>query len=251
MSEKSNLKPIAAALGAIFAISLTVSPGANAADNPFGMTELSKGGYMIVAGTAKHERDAETYIKQGDAKFHERDYEGALADWNRAIAFKPDYAKTYYKQGVALFYVAKFNAKSLWGRGGDYEGAIADFDRAIALKPDYAEAHYSRAVAKYFEGGFDGAIAIPDYDRAIELKPDYANAYYDRGHTRRDDPRGSIADYSRAIELKPDYVEAYYHRGRVKSRLDDYYGAIADFSRVIELDPRDDYFIDPHDANYN
>ena len=41
MWKKSNLKPIAAALGALFAISLAVSPAANAADNPFGMTELS------------------------------------------------------------------------------------------------------------------------------------------------------------------------------------------------------------------
>ena len=41
MWKKSNLKPIAAALGALFAVSLAVSPVANAADNPFGMTELS------------------------------------------------------------------------------------------------------------------------------------------------------------------------------------------------------------------
>ena len=49
MSKKSNLKPIAAALGATFAVSLAVSPAASAGDNPFGMTELSKGGYMIAA----------------------------------------------------------------------------------------------------------------------------------------------------------------------------------------------------------
>ena len=47
MSKETTLKPIAAALGTTFAVSLTLSPIANAADNPFSMTELSQGGYMV------------------------------------------------------------------------------------------------------------------------------------------------------------------------------------------------------------
>ena len=47
MSKETILKPIAAALGTTFAVSLTLSPIANAADNPFSMTELSGGGYMV------------------------------------------------------------------------------------------------------------------------------------------------------------------------------------------------------------
>jgi uncharacterized low-complexity protein len=48
MSEKNNLKPVAAAIGAAFAGSMLISTGANAAANPFGLTELD-GGYMQVA----------------------------------------------------------------------------------------------------------------------------------------------------------------------------------------------------------
>ena len=73
--KKSNLKPIAAALGAIFAVSLAVSPVANAADNPF--------------------------IKSGKAKSDEGDYDGAIADYDRALEHKPDYASAYYNRGVA------------------------------------------------------------------------------------------------------------------------------------------------------
>jgi uncharacterized low-complexity protein len=47
MSKKTTLKPIAAALGTTFAVSLSLSPIANAAENPFTMTELSQGGYMV------------------------------------------------------------------------------------------------------------------------------------------------------------------------------------------------------------
>ena len=46
MSKKSTLKPLAAAMGAAFVTSLATAPVANAAENPFTMTELSSG-YMV------------------------------------------------------------------------------------------------------------------------------------------------------------------------------------------------------------
>ena len=46
MSNKIVTKPLAIALGAAFATSLTGASIANAGENPFGMTELSSG-YMV------------------------------------------------------------------------------------------------------------------------------------------------------------------------------------------------------------
>lgn len=46
--DKKTLKPIAAALGTTFVVSLAASPLAQAAENPFAMNELSSG-YMTVA----------------------------------------------------------------------------------------------------------------------------------------------------------------------------------------------------------
>jgi len=46
MSKQITLRPIAAALGTTFAVSLALSPIANAEQNPFSLTELS-GGYMV------------------------------------------------------------------------------------------------------------------------------------------------------------------------------------------------------------
>ncbi len=48
MSNKTFKKPLAVALGAAFVTSLAGASIANAAENPFGMTELSSG-YMVVA----------------------------------------------------------------------------------------------------------------------------------------------------------------------------------------------------------
>ena len=46
MSKERNLKPIAVALGTTFAVSLMASPIANAAANPFTMTDHGAG-YMV------------------------------------------------------------------------------------------------------------------------------------------------------------------------------------------------------------
>jgi len=207
----------------------------------------------------KHERDAETHIKWGKAKFLQRNYAGAIADFDRAIELNPDDADAYnYRGGVKFIQgdyhgaIADFdkaikldpdNTKAYTFRGGakgdlgDHDGSIADFDRAIELTPDDAEAYYNRGNAKSELGDHKGAIT--DFDRAIELTPDYANAYYNRGNAKRDlvDLRGAIADYSRAIELNPEDAEAYYYRGNAKSELGDHKGAIADYGWAIEFGP--------------
>ena len=46
MSQTSTKKPLAIALGAAFVTSLAGTPVANAAENPFAMSELSSG-YMV------------------------------------------------------------------------------------------------------------------------------------------------------------------------------------------------------------
>ena len=51
MSDKSNVKSLAAAIGAVVIGSVATIPAANADQNPFGMTQLSSG-YMV-AGMAE------------------------------------------------------------------------------------------------------------------------------------------------------------------------------------------------------
>ena len=175
----------------------------------------------------KHERDAETHFDWGNDKFKERDFHGAIADYDRAIELNLNYVKAYTNRGVAKVML------------GDHDGAIADCDRAIALNPDYAEAYFFRGFAKRGLGDYRGTIA--DYDRAIELDPDNTVAYTLRGGAKSalGDHEGAIADYGRAIELNPEDANAYYYRGNAKSNLGDLRGAIADYDQAIELKPDD------------
>jgi Flp pilus assembly protein TadD len=114
--------------------------------------------------------DATDYCNRGAEKGQKGDFNGALADFSKAIELKPDYAEAYNKRGLAKGGLAK--------SPNDVDSALADYNKAIELKPDYAEAYYNRGVAKQAKGDKSGALA--DQNKAIELKPDYAQAYANR-----------------------------------------------------------------------
>ncbi len=83
MSTKTTLKPIAAALGTTFAVSLALSPMANAAENPFTMNQLSSG-YMVagndVEGKCGEGKCGEGKKMEGEGKKMEG--EGKCGDKN-------------------------------------------------------------------------------------------------------------------------------------------------------------------------
>ena len=83
MLKKRTLKPVAAVLGTTFAVALAASPIANAANNPFSLTEISTG-YIVAdqaegkcgegkcgEGKAKNKKESEgksRVAKDGDKK---------------------------------------------------------------------------------------------------------------------------------------------------------------------------------------
>src|SRR5436305_1509361 len=99
---------------------------------------------------------ADDYNSRGLAKEAKGDHDGAIADYNRAIADDPKQPSAYMNRGFAK------EAK------GDLDGAIADYNRAIELDPKLAAADYNNhGITKEGKGDHDGAIA--DFNRAVEL----------------------------------------------------------------------------------
>ena len=143
---------------------------------------------------------ASVLTRRGNAKDEMGDYKDAVADYDLALKFNPQYARAYSNRGIAK------------DKMGDYKDAIADYDQAIEIRPQYAAAYSNRGVTKNKMGGYRDAIA--DYDRAIEISPQYAAAYNNRGVSKRKmgDYKGAIADYDRAIEIEPNYKSAIHNR---------------------------------------
>src|SRR5262249_16778810 len=90
-------------------------------------------------------------------------YEGAIAEFKKAIGLVPKYADAHYNLGLAL------------GTKGDPDGAIAAFKKAIALDPKHAQAHTDLGLALRAKGDPDGALAPSK--KAMAIDPKYAQAH--------------------------------------------------------------------------
>ncbi len=139
----------------------------------------------------------ESLLASARAKYRDRDYQGALADYNAAISLQErstnelqsDRAFAYACRGVVQY------------RLGDIIEAMSDYTQAIDLDPDLAIAYYRRAFIHYSVKNY--ARAIADYDRAIALDPTDARSYSSRGFVYRHLEREAeaIADFQQAATL--------------------------------------------------
>ncbi|WP_310485543.1 tetratricopeptide repeat protein [Chamaesiphon sp. VAR_48_metabat_403] len=183
---------------------------------------------------------ADDYFVSAAQKNDKRDYQGAFADYNRAIQINPNYANAYYN----LANLKKNNLQ-------DYQGALADYNRAIQINPNYADAYNNRGILKADKlQEIQGALA--DFNRAIQINPNLAGAYNNRGVLKKDnlqDYQGALADFNRLISLQqrtsnalePKLLAlAYQNRGGLKKqKLNDFQGALADYNQAIAINPND------------
>ena len=101
------------------------------------------------------------YFNRAVAKYNLLDYEGAIADYTKAIELNPNYAEVFFNRGMCKAFLQ------------DFRGAIADCTKAIELNPNYAEAYFNRGVSKNFLGQKDSGCL--DFSKAGELG--FAKAY--------------------------------------------------------------------------
>ncbi|TRU59710.1 MAG: tetratricopeptide repeat protein [Microcystis aeruginosa Ma_QC_C_20070823_S13] len=188
-----------------------------------------------------------------------KEYEQAIASWDRALEFKPDDHEAWYNRGFALADLGRLEeAIASWDRALEFKPddpeawnnrgnalanlgrlaeAIASFDRALEIKPDDHDAWNYRGFALADLGRFEQAIASSD--RALEIKPDKHEAWNNRGNALYNLGRleEAIASWDRALEFKPDDPEAWNNRGNALANLGRFEQAIASYDRALEFKP--------------
>jgi tetratricopeptide (TPR) repeat protein len=138
------------------------------------------------------EQKAKLFGEQALLYLSAEQYAKAIADYDKALEFKPDDHKAWYNRGYAM------------GNLGRVEEAIADYDKALEFKPDDHKAWYNRGNALVELGRLKEAIA--SYDKALEFKPDNEDAFYNKAvcYALQGQVDLSIQNLQQAINLNPD-----------------------------------------------
>ena len=160
------------------------------------------------------------------AYFEKKDYDKAIADFDRVIQIAPRDAEAFWRRGSAR----KMRK--------DSAGAIQDISEAIRLDPR-AQVSRKRASAWSVLKEFDKAIV--DVSDAIRLDPDRPSDYMNRGEQwfGKGEYEKAISDYGEAIRLDPKDAVAHFRRACAWSRKKEYDRAISDWSDAIRLESKD------------
>ena len=134
---------------------------------------------------------AEGHFLKGNAHYGTGEYDGAIREYTRALALKPDNLQAYNNRGLA------------YDNKGDHDRAIQDYDKVLALRPDYPGVYSNRGVAYRHKEDYDRAIQ--DFDKTINIKPNNAVAFFNRAclHSLRRDIEQTVTDLTKSRELDP------------------------------------------------
>ncbi len=134
-------------------------------------------------------KSPQDYYVRAVTKALEKDYQGAIEDYTKAIELNPDLVEAYIKRGATRY------------KMGDARGALTDCNQALRINPNLSEAYYYQGRARYRLGYTQAAIEA--YTQAIAREPDCAQAYYHRGLANNDLKEfvNAAEDLQKAAEL--------------------------------------------------
>lgn len=205
------------------------------------------------------------FYDRGLEKAKQKDYAGAIEQFNQAIQLNPDWDAAYLQRGLAYY------------NSGAILQAVFDYDEAIKRDQENGKTYYFRALAKLTLKNLAGALE--DVEKAIEQNFDDATAYDLRGivYRKQGNIQDAIANFKKAAELYlaqkdkenarlclekikqlqpksvPDLnpnpeisqltpivsTEDYFMQLLDKAEQGDTNAAIADLNWILKVDPRD------------
>ncbi len=227
------------------------------------MTSPDFAGGPTAAASSGTPLDPDGFYRRGLARLGQRDFSGALKDFQETVDRRPDHAEAWNNLGMAQLTlgllsqaVAAFeralglaagpfqaivfhNCGTARQAQGDLVSALVDFDSALALAPGQVTTLVSRGRARMEVGALEGALA--DFDRALAGTPPAASApiYYYRGGVRvmQKDWLAAIAEFDKALSVNPNFYLALLSRGSTRYHRREFLPGLADYCEALRLDP--------------
>lgn len=169
--------------------------------------------------------DIANYTK-GEILLTRKDYNGAIALFNKAIEINKSHFQSY---------VGKSKAYNLLG---DTKEAYRILDNAIQEFPSSSELFLARGILNNNKEKYSKALL--DFDNALKLNNTNSfGIYFNRGiaYSSLEEYDSALADFTKASELEPTNANAFYSRGLANYQLSNYEASVKDFIRADELNP--------------
>jgi tetratricopeptide (TPR) repeat protein len=126
--------------------------------------------------------------------------DAAIAEFDRLIQLKPDFAAAHNHRGIALREINRSDE------------AIESFSASIQWNPDLAEAYSNRGAIFLLRNAYE--LAIADFSASIRLSPTSATPHINLGEVMRETGQleAAIALYEKAIALDPASPAGYWNK---------------------------------------
>jgi tetratricopeptide (TPR) repeat protein len=142
--------------------------------------------------------DPVIYKDRGNAYLEKRNFDDAIADYDRAIKLDPSFGVAYSNRCWARVLANK-----------EMQEALSDCSKALALfiAPDNVRAIDNLGYVYLRLDRYDDAIA--SFNAAIEMDPAFAYSLYGRGlaKLKKNDQEGAQADMAAAAAIRPTIAE--------------------------------------------
>ncbi|MEZ2280542.1 MAG: tetratricopeptide repeat protein [Microcoleus sp.] len=148
------------------------------------------------AGLAIQPDSASLYNNLGQVLL-DKNPDGAIAAYQRAIELEPDLVLAHYNLGKA------------WQIQGEHSAAVACFDRVVELNPDYISGYTDAGFSLMALGKITQALAY--FAQAIAVKPDFVEAYCDLAQSEQF-ARDDDDEFSKAIVACGRFLQALMGR---------------------------------------
>ncbi|MEM8908966.1 MAG: tetratricopeptide repeat protein, partial [Bacteroidota bacterium] len=163
------------------------------------------------------------FANRGYYRRDQKQYQLAIADYDRAIQANPRKASVYNSRGKTYFDM------------GQVQKALEDYARAIEHDDSEVEFHVNQGAALGAAGQFQRAIA--SLKVAEQKDPDFYNIFLNRSLAYNQTGQYELAlkDVTRYLELRPYDADMWYESAITKRRLGQTAASIPDFDQAIRL----------------
>jgi tetratricopeptide (TPR) repeat protein len=182
--------------------------------------------------TGKPKAYAHWYL--GDSLIKKRDYDGAIAAFNKALEFDPDNVTALNGRGIA------------YSNKGDDEHALADYDLCLQKRPNFGSAYNNRGVIFMRRGElqraydeFNIALSLNAGNASNMVASRYTNLFnLGRVQTLRRQYESALANFAEGKQLNPENWLIPNYRCVTYTEMGRFDEALADCNEVLAQHPK-------------